>query len=291
MLETKNAFLDTSTIIAHNFDYLSPALRRLEELSSAGQARLVTTTITIAEVESNIRERLADAKIGFDRFRVQHPIVGNLDEFGINPVDGSDLLIRQFHEFLRRTNTEVLKPHASSIECVFKRYFDKKPPFGKDKKKAEFPDAFVAATLEEWCSECGEKIYVVATDPDFKAYCETSENLVSLERPGEFVDKVLRQDAHMHRVEVSTSDSVDSIAKAIGEQFQSLGFYLDDQDGDVIDIAVNNVDVEDISLLEVKDHVGEFEVTVKVTFTVKVTYDDMDTAIWDSEDKGVYTSA
>jgi PIN domain len=285
MLETKNVFLDTSTIIGHNFDYQAPAMKRLEELALAGQAHLVTTTITVAEIESNIRERLVDAKAGFDRFRDKHPIIGNVREFELNPIDSSDLLIRQLREFLERTKTEILKPHASSIDDVFQQYFDKKPPFGEAKKKSEFPDAFVAATLERWCAERGEKIYVIANDPDFKAYCETSKNLLSLERPGEFIDKVMRQDEQMRLVEESTSSSVDSIATAIGEKFEMLGFYLEDQDGDVTDVEVASVEIEELSLLEVKDHVGQFEVTVKVNFAVRVMYDDMDTAIWDSEDK------
>jgi len=284
MLETKNVFLDTSAIIEHNFDYSSPSFRRLEELAAAGDARLLTTTITVSEVEANIRERVQGAKTAFERLREKHPILKNLPNFEFDPAKAEAILIGQFHEYLTRTKTEVLRPPASSIDDVFEKYFGLEPPFS-EKKKEEFPDAFAISTLESWCSEHGEKLYVVGTDPDLSAACAASQHLLSLSRPSEFIDMVLRQDAQMRLVEDSTGEKTDAIVQAIADEFSRLGFYLDDEDGDVNEVEVENVEIQELSLLEARGTAAKFDVTVTIKFAAEVSYDDMDSAIWDSEDK------
>jgi hypothetical protein len=291
MLATRNLFLDTEAIIAQNFNYANPVMRRLEELTKLGQARLLTTSITTREVESNIRERVRPIRAALKRFSKDHRIIATLDPT-LSPIrrnyDGSVIegaLIDQYLAFLDRTKTEVVEVDVSSVGNIFDWYFAAKPPFGEGQKKSEFPDAFVIASLEKWCADNGEKLYVVGSDPDFRKYCTTSKNLISLERPAEFIEKVLTQEEATRAIERSVREHSPALEKAISTEFEGLGFYLDDEEGDVNAVTVKRVSIDEVSLLEIAAGTAKCELAATIVFAAEVIYDDLETAIWDSEDK------
>ncbi len=140
-------------------------------------------------------------------------------------------------------------------------------------------------TLEKWCSEHDEKIYVIGQDPDLHKFCASSGKLIALGRPSEFIDKVLTQDAAIEAIERSVAENSESVSDVIGKEFSGLGFYLDDEEGEVNDVTLERVTVGDMSVLDVTGNTVKLEVDVKIDFVVNVAYDDMDTAVWDSEDK------
>lgn len=292
MLVTKNVFLDTSVIVAHHFDYSSVQLHRLGELAKQGSAHLVTTPIVVAEVGANIRKRVDGIAAELKRFRKDHPIAKNLTTPDLKPVPAAfdadsacEELVAQFRDYMTQTGTEFVGLELSSPALVFDWYFKQLAPFGGGEKKHEFPDAFTVSALEEWCVQRQEKLYVIARDGDLAKYCESSKNLIRLQRPAEFIDAFLRQTAAMRLIEESASKHMGQMQNAVREKFEELGLYLDDQDGDVNEVEVRDVEVDDLSLLDVTQTVARFEAFVRVEFVASVSYDDMETSIWDSEDK------
>jgi hypothetical protein len=313
-MNQKNIFLDTSAIVGQNFGYEGPSLKALGDVAASGRAHLVTTSITIREVESNIRKRVAEARSATERYK-HHGILKNLNDPALDALLGKkdvlagaeEKLIKQFHDFLDRTKTEVIPLTKASAEDVFDKYFDRKPPFGtagdgehdqpgggeeqgqkkpKGKKKdrrGEFPDAFVISALESWCKEKREKVYVVSEDSDFEEHCKQSKNLVRYGRAGEAVS-ALKRTRQREAIWASAQRSIEAFAEAVESEFENLGFYLDDQDGDVNGVSVKEVEfLDELSLIDVTDNVATFEVTANVVFLAEVSYDDMDTAYGDGE--------
>jgi len=72
---------------------------------------------------------------------------------------------------------------------------------------------------------------------------------------------------------------------AVSEAFEQLGFFVDDEEGEVLEVTVDDVEIEELSLLEVKPNEARVEAFVQLQFVAQVEYDDMETSIWDSEDK------
>lgn len=291
MLITKNVFLDTSVLIAHHFDYSSVQLSRLGELAQQGDAHLVTTPIVVAEVESNIRKRVEHIAAELKRFKKDHRIAKNFTTAALKPVSHAfdavsahRELTAQFYDYMKRTGTELVRLELSSAAEVFDWYFKQLPPFGGGEKKHEFPDAFTVSTLEKWCGQRREKLYVVTGDGDLAKYCDTSRNLIRLRRPAEFIDGFLRRTTTMRLVEDSASKNLERVRDIVGEQFGELGFYLDDEEGDVDEVEVKGVEIEELSLLDVADSAARFEALVQVQFEANVSYPDMETSVWDSED-------
>jgi hypothetical protein len=292
MRVTKNIFLDTSAIVAQNFDFRSPALVALEKLARDGEARLLVTSITIREVESNIRDRIATAETALTRVKTNHPILKNIPDISVQailaPFDAARAagqLIDAFSEYRQRTGTEIVPLTSASAEEVFDSYFARRPPFGDGKKKSEFPDAFTISALESWCRSRKEKAYVAATDPDVAGFCENSEWLVHLARAGEYVELFHRESAAMRLVEESAQERVEDLTGSISRAFEGCGFYLHDLEGDVNGVDVLDVEIEELSLLKVEAAVAQFEVTAAIKFLAEISYDDPESGFWDSEDK------
>jgi hypothetical protein len=314
-MQTKNVFLDTSAIIAQNFNYESPSLKALGDLAASGGARLVTTTITIREVESQVRKRVAEARLATERFK-HHAILKNVADPALEALLGKtdvlagaeETLIKQLHDFIDRTKTKVVPLSMASSEEVFEKYFKGQPPFGKAEdagedeaadeeggkgkstkkgkakdRKGEFPDAFVISALENWSKKKGEKLLVVSQDSDFEEHCKKSPNLIRLGRVGEAVSE-LNLNRHRQAVERSAQRNIQAFAAAIESEFENLGFYLDDEDGDVNGVSVKDVEfLDELSLIGIVENVATFEVTASVAFLADVSYENMDTAVSDGE--------
>ncbi len=292
-METRNIFLDASVFIGQNYNYKSAVFENLERLVKAGKANVFVTDITIQEVRSHIKEDVAKAEQAHGKFRKDAKIYRNIELspykelFTDIPVKSTvDELYKQLDDFLNGVDATVLSTTEVSIRAVFDKYFEKKPPFGSGKKKSEFPDAFAVEALENWCKENGEKIYVATTDNDLKSHCEVSDKLIAINKLSEFISLVEFHDEVLAPSIIKLIDkNIEGIEEAISESFCQQGFWIDDQEGEVNDVRVNRIELGEFLLLEIDRNSAVVQVDVEINFSADLTYDDLDTAIYDSEDK------
>jgi PIN domain len=179
-LETGEVFIDTEVFVREKFNWNSKSLVRLKELVKFGQLRILTTGITKNEVKSRIREAIAHAATAVKKHEITLEQLGLSDahEKTCNP-DAATNLASLFEEFLTEVRAVEVPLHAD-LDNLCKDYFEQKPPFSA-KKKVEFPDAIVIASLRERSSKTGRKIYVVSADPDLKECCGEGGNLIHAE--------------------------------------------------------------------------------------------------------------
>ena len=77
----------------------------------------------------------------------------------------------------------------------------------------------------------------------------------------------------------------------VEEYFADLGFYIDDQRGDVNDISDIQIEKYEPTILSIENEetdtniFAEFEIIVAIKFKADISYDDLLTASYDSEDK------
>lgn len=292
-METRNIFIDASIFIGQNYNYQSAVFENISRLAKDVQASVFVTDITIQEVKANIEEDISKATQASSKFKKDARVLRNVEsspyrEFFAD-IDESVVLedlTTQLDGFLKETGVTVLSASEVSISSVFEKYFGKKPPFGDGKKKAEFPDAFAIEALEDWCDKNDELMYVASTDPDLKSHCETSGRLISLAKLAEFISLVEFHDEVLSPSVISLIEKNEEVVKeSISESFCDEGFWIDDQDGDVNEVRVENIDVQEILLLEVDQSSAVVQIDVKTEFSADLTYDDLDTASYDSEDK------
>lgn len=290
-------FLDTSEYVSCNFDYGNSLFQALKARVDAGQALLGITKVTLGEVKSKIHEGILEAKQAIQSARKKAKVFRNCNSDGIRSIfeklNEDELekeLLGQFEQYLKEFKVEILGYEDINVEKIFSLYFSKKAPFDNTKKKNEFPDAFSLDILNRWAETESSSIYVVSKDNDFKEGVKNFSNLEHVHSLADMLSVLSYRYEELAPLCAKTYEFAKSdIDKLIIENFGARGFYIDDQEGDVDNIFNIEIDEYQPRLLIV-DHENEnisaeFEVITTISFEAEISYDDLDTASYDSEDK------
>lgn len=176
-LQTPYVFIDTEAFIRAQCDWDGKLLTRLVHFTNQGSLRLLTTEITKREVCAYLDERLLEAINAAKKHAVVFTQVGTGEVVEkLTDSDASRKLKQAFEEFLSVTHA-VDVPIAVSVDQLFTDYFGSEPPFS-NRKKSEFPDAVVIASLRAWCVKTKGRVYVVSNDRDLESCCSASGPLI-----------------------------------------------------------------------------------------------------------------
>jgi hypothetical protein len=230
-IETHKIFLDTSIFIKENF-FAGNKLKAFLKRSRISEIELITTSITIKETLANIdkfaREASSVLRKSLREIDNKSKIFKNIsslsslfmlkDEFNIEKE--IEILKADFEKLIEEHFTII--PIASSItEKVIGDYFNYSPPFKNGKKKSEFPDAFVLNSLEVWCDENNEKMYVVAEDEDIISY--ESKHLIPIREYDKLLEQIsftFSQNNMQAKVEELLEKHEDEIIRTVIEHFE-----------------------------------------------------------------------
>lgn len=176
-LQTPYVFIDTEAFVRAQCDWDGKLLSRLVHFTKQGSLRLLTTEITKREVYGYLDERLREAINAAKKHEVVFSQAGISSVVGqlIDP-DASRRLKQAFEQFLSATQA-IDVPTACSLDQLFADYFTLKPPF-TTRKKSEFPDAVVIASLRAWCAKTKAKAYVASNDRDLENCCSAAGPLI-----------------------------------------------------------------------------------------------------------------
>ncbi len=290
----KHVFVDTSIFFQYNFNYKSGLIGDVIDLARERKVNLIITDITVEEIKAKVRAEVEDScskvKGATAKARLLRTVIGN-DIMAFSKKLDSDKLqkkaMSQLEQALERGKVQRIDTSKVSIKSVFDQYFKQEPPFGKGKKKSEFPDAFVIAALDNWSRAKKKRISIVSIDGDMEAACKKKSNMRFFGKLSEFLESV-----NIYYKEKLTEDLLSAfdlrradIAKEIETEFSWQGFILHDQDGDVVGTTNVCVDIQDTHLTGIGATTAEFELAVLISFDAELSYTDPDSWIWDSEDK------
>lgn len=284
MLQTQWVFLDTEVFVAHRFMFESGPLKRLADLSAAGTIHLVITETTVREVRKKIEDQVHETCGGIEKKLAGAPAVRALiDPALFKALDGAalrDQLFEKLEAFLRSSKAER-PPHSDeAVKRVLDDYFDGEPPFGKGDKKYQFLDAIALKSLLLFAQAEGVEVYVVSRDPDVKSVCDGEDEFIRLEELSDVLTLVEIADRKALDLVVSATDI---IKRRVIEEVERAGFDIE-QDGDVENVEVIDVEVNNFKVQKVDDGVVEFVGSARATVRADVSYGDPDTASYDHED-------
>lgn len=321
-LATRNVCLDTSEYVASRFAFHGQLLARLVALAEAGDVRVFITPVIRREVESNIGEAAQDMSSAVQQLKrksamlrdVALPSVkGFFAEYDRDAVIGH--LHAQFADFLRSARVTEIPLTGKDAEFVFEAYFGRRAPFGTGKKKSEFPDAFIVASLDGWCADNKEQMYVVtgdgvdqsapATDgksaksvddadeiKSLTSACRDTSTLLPLSRLSTFLDLITIDEQHEALGIARASATMDwsrlnvaTIQSRISDAFMDLDFVPDDFDAELEDVDVGEVKLDTPELVDIDDDRATLAFVAQVRFVVDAHVVDPESGIWDSEDK------
>ena len=152
-----------------------------------------------------------------------------------------DIVANRIDNFIANTGAIVLEcGNYISITNLLDKYFQNDPPFAETgNKKSEFPDAIVLLATEAWAKEEGIQVLAVASDKDWKNYCDTSTNIDYIEDLANALSKFNKATAPFAFLSFLTSQleqKEDSATNFVERIHSNLKMYFDgftpDQEAD-----------------------------------------------------------
>jgi hypothetical protein len=292
VLKAANVFLDTEVFVEANFSYKSPRLASVAELSKNGRIRVYLTEITVREIKAKIKELIERAAA------VRHHSIlrnSSLPQVRVlfEPLDTTEIekdLVGQFEAFIKDATITILPVKDKFLGPVMESYFNRLPPFGIGKNKAEFPDALALETLREYCRVEGCGMAVVTRDGGIKAACSDHGPLYHFEQLPEYLDTVASEDEVMSSFirEMILHHDKEIFEKA-KKAFPYLGFYLNDVDGDVQEVELTDIDFDgDVEIISLTANKASIEVPATLNFMAFISYYIPGTGTYDSEDDVIF---
>lgn len=304
-----NVTIDSNIFDENNYDLGEDSiLSHLINYVKKGKIKVFMSNIVINEISRHIKNRAYEIRAIINNSRKE--LREKYPESLIKSVDMGHLLKKtdrdemalkaqsSLNEFLEKLDVTYLDNSGIDVEKIFCDYFSYNPPFeDNDKKRKEFPDAFIAAQIKMQFKD-GEKLAIVSADKGFKAACGTQSGYMFFDSLGDLYDTLSKE-------EQNYAESIESIKKlddAICEKIKNAIFENDcvdvmgiscDRDGIEYGYDYSETYVDKVSNVSIRIHTID-EISEEHVFAtlicsadidVSCYYEDYDNAAWDSESK------
>ena len=180
--------IDTNILDATKYDLSDGStLQLLKKYVDDGIIKVVLSNIVVRESKKHLAKQVKKV-CGIAR-KLRTEVLQESTEHLINHVGFSrlleipkdkDALIQKseelFDNFLSDINAEILGIDLVNLESIIDDYFEINPPFEDgEKKRKEFPDAFIANQIRKRFGEA-EDVAIVSNDNGFKKACKEAPN-------------------------------------------------------------------------------------------------------------------
>lgn len=303
-----NVTIDTNIFEANKFDFgTDSTMSLLVKNVQNGKIKLVLSNIVISEVEKHIC-RCVDNVCGKAR-KLRNEYLDILPEqyltdigMGIYVQIPDKKTIHQrakdiFAKFLEDCKVERLDTGSINLEEILEDYFAVRPPFeNSEKKKKEFPDAFIAEEIKNRFGS-DEIVAIVSQDNGFKRACNSSKNHLFFSSLGELFNTLSKNEeeyiAALELIKNNNDSILHTIKGMIDDSCVEVHGLSYDQDGIVDGYDYDETYLEYCYLsgmrLHTIDDIDEDIITASLwihgNMAVNCYFKDFDNAPWDSEEK------
>ena len=277
-------FIDTSVLDGCSYNFDSAAIQPIADVVKNTPLTLLLPESTEQEIRRHIKGRSDEVLAALSKAQQRAPFLKKWKEWPLKSKHDFFLTYRlnkmateELDAFLRLFETIRLDSSHVDLREVMDWYDKGTAPFGKSRKKAEFPDAFAISSLLSFAKEHAEAVAVISADNDFQDASASHDSLFYYRTLGAYVESLLLSDEHVKQVRGILDHNVEMISEGISEVFVSLGFYSTDEEGAELEgPEVDDIDFTEINIIGT----GEKEVSVsfeaEVSFTIDVSYDEIE---------------
>jgi predicted nucleic acid-binding protein len=293
--ERSYIFIDTSVYVQESYRFSGTLLGKLVRMSSDDELRLVVPEIIQQEVTYKLRETAEEhaAKI---QTALGSNIIGLISDkdkklvgldFQIDQEKLVQSVVETWEKFRVRSNAKCVPLAGIDLSGVVASYFDAKPPFGKGRKRNEFPDAFAVASMVNFAADNpGRPIYVVSRDNGMLEAFSNDSRFRPHKELSEVFDEYNRHtEALSPAAHELMKENVKWITEVIADELHANPrLYASEYSNDRIYIHDVSVDLDEMNLVEIGldraifDVGLNYHVRAEVTGMVRFGYDDYD---WD----------
>lgn len=297
-LKTSHVFLDTDVYRRYGHNLNDKVLQTLLRLTNDHVCTLHITDITAAEIKRQIADLAAEVAISVNkankqlrnwrkaRSRITPPPVSD----DLSAPELAKEAVGQF-DFLMAFGWKPTSHAAMKIPAaqIFESYFRRESPFDKTDSK-EFPDAFIVAALDQWCTNNNARMYVISRDKAMMRAVEKTKTLLPLPTLENFLALLVENPEIRAKVAGIFKSHWQAIVESVRDQILNLGTVYTGslEDGEIIEHELDpggEMALVSYDVISASDDQIEVVAKVEASVNYEVQYLDTDTAWWDSEDK------
>lgn len=300
-LQSRLVFIDTSAYEQKKFQFGFYELNKLEVMVTEKKIHLLITDVVRAEVESHMKKHAQNAVKALKKFHKEGSFLRAAEEAtggGLFENIEADAVLNEvggrFRSLIDNGFIEEISVAMVNPRQIFDSYFSSAPPFHREAKKSEFPDAFSLAAVDAFARERCSKVYIVSGDGDMKDVAAINDNFIHLESIDKLLDLVNRNDEKLAQLSVLAdnflSELTDSVVASAQEALKHAEYTAcsdEGRDPEIEGVTVQNVAICDIKLTDVNENGASYEVTFSVFLQADYIFTNFSRANWDRED-GVY---
>ena len=316
-------FLDTNIFISQKYDFSDTKnsdFNNLIKMVNDGKIKLYISQIVEHEVKKHIKEDIFEIFKEVKKSRnivlkkiaknyLQTSVLSHLFSFdNLTENDILEEIISKFDKFLKDSEASKLDCEDIDPQQIIVDYMNSNPPFeNKEKKKYEFPDAFMIAKLKKICSK-ESPIYVITKDKGFKEAIKSVTGLEGkFDKIKEFnidgINIINRENEIYNEIKeflsnsTHTTEILEKLKEEIKDKLESNSIEVDgmryDRKGicggfEYEDTEIENVDINNFEFKSV-DIITDDEVIVSVGVNTLIlvicSFLDEENSIWDPEEK------
>ena len=284
-------FIDSSIYISQNFTLNSRVFERLKQLCITDKVVLVICSVTRREIYSNIEKNVNESVRSTTKILSKNILGKNIEPYkSLSREIQEDVIAtslkRKFDEYLSSTNHINIGIANVSVDKIFDDYFNSKPPFGENKKKSEFPDAFVVLALHDWCQSNNQSMAIISSDSDFKNAVSSNDEFVYFSSLQKYIEHILSDDSNLveifHHI---LEKNKERLSKKIIEQISGDMMILEDvdPDGEAYIETADVIDYMDIAIIELNDDKAIVNAMASIDLTVNLNCYDPDSWVRDAD--------
>ena len=303
--------IDTNILDAAKYDLGDGStLQLLKNYVDDGIIKVVLSNIVVRESKKHLAKQVNKA-CGIAR-KLRAEVLQESTEYLINYVvlsrlfeisKDKDALIQKseelFDNFLTDINAEILGIDLINLESIIDDYFEINPPFEDgEKKRKEFPDAFIANQIRKRFGEA-EDVAIVSNDNGFKKACKEAPNHFFFGSLGALFDAINKEKEEAYAETINVIKELQfRIAPTLIEYIKSnenievrgLSYDKDgvetgfDYDESYLH-NVSNIAFRVDSVDEMTDKYSKVTLLCKADISADCYFEDYANAPWDSETK------
>ncbi len=282
-IKPKIVFLDTDQFYSNKLYFAHQMFLRLADLVANGFAKVLLTEVVDREVRRHIFKELQRAKLNLEK-SVAKGLFQNI-EGGASPTplsseywDGAAKEITaKYVVCCNLLKVEILPLNYDFTKKVFDWYFAGDAPFDTEKRKAEFPDAFSIACVDDWATKRVEHVYILSKDEAFQCV-KRNDLLTKLDSLAAFLE-LFPNPKVSEAIKVSfISFLEEEDNSSFGEsEFQQLCFYVEDEGGyEVEGVFVLYTEPNRLHVIEASDGKAVISGSLFVHFMAQVGKSDVE---------------
>jgi len=279
-----------------SFDWTKAIFSSLRDRVENGSVEILTTDIVKREVRRQIfmvrnelqqTIRKLNSKSGILNKHFFKNGEKNIFQSSERDLPSADKIFENCEIFFKELKYIELSSTFPSMGNLFDLYFEGKPPFDGNNKKAEFPDAGNLLILLDYARRQRRKIHIVSGDNDWKSICEENNELIYCEQIEKFISVAIDFEFdYGHALEFLNksylfdwiNSDIDRIRMEIFEMIHDNSF-VNYGNGEIKNLEFDKFNIISALIFDVTNHQHSMDADVELYFELRY---DADISIYDA---------